>query len=206
MTCGISLCLMEIPTAFRSQTLLLRPRTGKIAVPGYQRPIRMVVCIFTIQGGCVSVIETCIPHSRLIRSLKKLFTDTDMHERELKEEMEEFYSYLQSYLKKVVLVDGLAIPSENYDLVLDLMMNEGNKMQWSYYYACHDTRCLFWLERYDTTYVTSEVDGVESPAHLSASRVSVICTVLFTDLVTRASPGGVLLVHGLSVTALVLCR
>ena len=161
---------MEIPTAFRSQTLLLKPHTGKIAVPGYQRPIRMVVCISTIQGGCVGVIETCIPQSRLIRSLKKLFTDTDMHERELKEEMEEFYVYLQ----KVVLADSLAIPSENYDLVLDLMVNEDNKMQWSYYYACHDTRCLFWLERYDATYVTSEVDGVESPAHLSASRLSVI--------------------------------
>jgi len=202
MTCGISLCLMEIPTAFRSQTLLLRPRTGKIAVPGYQRPIRMVVCIFTIQGGCVSVIETCIPQSRLIRSLKKLFTDTDMHERELKEEMEEFYSYLQ----KVVLVDGLTIPSENYDLVLDLMPQENNEIHWSYYYACHDTRCLFWLEKYDTTYVTYEVHGVESPAHLSASRVSVICTFFFTDPVNRASPGGVLLVNGISFTALVLCR
>ena len=161
---------MEIPTAFRSQTLLLKPHTGKIAVPGYQRPTRMVVCISTIQRGCVGVIEICIPQSRLIRSLKKLFTDTDMHERELKEEMKEFYVYLQ----KVVLADSLAIPSENYDLVLDLMVNEDNKMQWSYYYACHDTRCLFWLERYDATYVTSEVDGVESPAHLSASRLSVI--------------------------------
>jgi len=96
-----------------------------------------------------------------------------MHEWKLKEEKEEFYSYLQ----EVVLVDSLAIPSENYDLVLDLMMNEDNKMQWSYYYACHDTRCLFWLEEYDTTYVTSGVGGVESPAHLSASYVSVTFTL-----------------------------
>jgi len=156
---------------------LLKPRAGKIVVPGYRRPIRMVVCIFTIQGGCVSVIETFISQSRLIRLLKRLFTDTDMHERELKEEMEHFYSHLQN----IVLDDGLTIPSEDYDLVLDLMPHENNEIHWSYYYACHDTRCLFWLERYDTTDVTSEVDGVESPAHLSASRVFVICT-LFSPL------------------------
>jgi hypothetical protein len=96
-----------------------------------------------------------------------------MHERELKEGIEEFYSYLQ----QVLFVDGLAIPSENCDLVLDLAKDEDNTTLWSYYYACHDNRCLFWLESYETTYATSEVDGVESPAHLSASRVSVICTL-----------------------------
>ena len=96
-----------------------------------------------------------------------------MHERILKEEMEEFYSYLQ----ETVRLDGLIIPSKNYDLVLDLMLDENEYMQWSYYYACHDTRCLFWLERYDTTYVTSEVDGVDSPAHLSASHVPVTFTM-----------------------------
>ena len=95
-----------------------------------------------------------------------------MHELGLKEEMEKFYSYLQD----TVRIDGITIPSKNYDLVLDLMKNDDNEMQWSYYYACHDTRCLFWLERYDTTYVTSEVDGVESPAHLSTSHVSVTFT------------------------------
>jgi hypothetical protein len=93
-----------------------------------------------------------------------------MHELELKEEMEIFYSYLQG----TVRINGLTIPSKNYDLVLDLTRNE-DETQWSYYYACHDARCLFWLERYDMTDVT--VDGVESPAHLSASRVSVIFTL-----------------------------
>ena len=160
---------METSPAFPSQTILPKPRTGKTVVPGYRRPIRMAVCIFTIQGGYVSVIETCVPQSQLIRPMKRLFTDTDMHELTLKEEMEEFYSFLQ----KIVLVDALAIPSENYDLVLDLMMDEDDQMQWSYYYACHDNRCLFWLERYDAKYATSEVDGVESPSHLSASQVSV---------------------------------
>ena len=96
-----------------------------------------------------------------------------MHELELKEEMEKFYSYLEG----TVRVHGSAIQSENYDLVLDLTRNE-NETQWSYYYACHDTRCLFWLERYDTTRVNFGVDRVESPAHLSASPVSVNFTLI----------------------------
>ena len=63
--------------------------------------------------------------------------------------------------------EHLTIPSKSYDIVLDITWNKGNTIQWSYYYACHDTRCLFWLDRYDATYLTSELDGVESPAHLS---------------------------------------
>jgi len=97
-----------------------------------------------------------------------------MHERKSQEEMEKFYSYLQETMRS----DGLKIPSTNYDLVLDLMPNENEEMQWSYYYACHDTRCLFWLDEYDMTDVGSEVDGVESLAHLSASHVSVTFTLL----------------------------
>jgi len=85
-----------------------------------------------------------------------------MHDSTLEDEMEGLYLHLQ----KIVQVDDLTIPSKNYDLVLDIMPNDDNKIQWSYYYACHETRCLFWLERYDATHITSELDGVESPAHL----------------------------------------
>ena len=153
---------MEILTAFRIQMPLC---SCKIVTPGYRPRIRMALGIFMIQGGCVTNIETLGPHSRLIRPLKGLFTDTDMHDPILREEMEEFYSSLQQIMR----VDDLTIPSSNFDLVLDIMPDR-DRIQWPYYYACHDTRCLFWLEKYDTTYITSELDGVESPAHLSASR------------------------------------
>ena len=86
--------------------------------------------------------------------------------------MEEFYSYLEN----TVRVESLVIPSRNYDLVLDVTPNEDKKIQWSYYYACHDTRCLFWLDLYDATYITSEL-GVKSPAHLSASQARTICAL-----------------------------
>ena len=82
--------------------------------------------------------------------------------------MEQFYSYLQ----KIISHDRLAIPSNNYDLVLDIMPTEDGQMQWSYYYACHDTRCLFWLDLYDANYMISEVFYVTSPAHVSESQIS----------------------------------
>ena len=102
-----------------------------------------------------------------------------MHDPALKEEMEIFYSYLQD----IVRADDLTIPSRNFDLVLDIMP-DGDRIQWSYYYACHDTRCLFWLDQYDAILLTSELDGIESPAHLSASQAFPICAVL-SSLILR---------------------
>jgi len=133
----------------------------------------MALYSFMIQRGCVTNIDTLSLQSRLIRPLQRLFTDTDMHDPLPREEIEDFYSYL----KKIERVEHLTIPSKNYDMVLDLTLNGDNKMQWSYYYACHDTRCLFWLEIYDTTPITSELDGVESPAHLSASQPFTNCAL-----------------------------
>jgi hypothetical protein len=94
--------------------------------------------------------------------LQRLFTDTDMYNTDLREEMEVFHLYLE----KIILDEKLTIPSKNYDLVLDISPTENQKIQWSYYFACHKTRCLFWLDTYDAS---SAIYGVESPAHVSAS-------------------------------------
>ncbi|KAI0250655.1 hypothetical protein BJV78DRAFT_1283075 [Lactifluus subvellereus] len=84
-----------------------------------------------------------------------------MHDALLRDEIEEFYQYLQ----KILRADQLTIPSNNYDLVLDIKPTEDDQIQWSYYYACHDNRCLFWLETYDASYML-ELNGVSSPAHI----------------------------------------
>ena len=95
--------------------------------------------------------------------LQRLFTDTDMYHTDLRDEMEMFYSHLD----KTIRSEGLTVPSKkNYDLVLDIMPTETGKSQWSYYFACHKTRCLFWLDPYDASF---EIYGVESPAHISES-------------------------------------
>ncbi|KAI9458574.1 hypothetical protein BJY52DRAFT_411830 [Lactarius psammicola] len=93
---------------------------------------------------------------------RRLFTDTDMLDPSLRKEMEEFYHYIQ----RILHYSGLVIPSKNYDLVLDIMLAEDGRKQWSYYYACHEARCLFWLETYDATHMISELFGVRSPSHI----------------------------------------
>jgi hypothetical protein len=90
-----------------------------------------------------------------------------MHSRRLRKEVDDFYHYLQRILQH----DGVAISSKNCDLTLDIMPTENGQTQWSYYYACHETRCLFWLDPYNATHLISELFGVKSPAHVSASHI-----------------------------------
>jgi hypothetical protein len=105
-----------------------------------------------------------------------------MHDPNLKEEMEDVYCYLQKILRD----DQLTIPSEDYDLVLDIMPAEEETVQWSYYYACHETRCLFWLEMYDGSYMISELPGVDCLAHLSTSQ-SYSCALPFHQLSAKST-------------------
>ena len=95
-----------------------------------------------------------------------------MHDPELKEEMEDFYRAL----RKILRDDRLIIPSKDYDLVLDIMPMDDD-VQWSYYYACHENRCLFWLEPYDGSHITSEIFGVDCPALVSALQSPVLSAV-----------------------------
>ena len=112
----------------------------------------------------------------------------------MKEEIEHFYDYLQRLLQN----DNLSIPSENYDLVLDIMVTEDDQISWSYYYACHEARCLFWLETYDASYMISELFGVKSPAHVSTFTLSYReFLAVSTNALCRA-PFGVPLLVGLS--------
>ena len=107
--------------------------------------------------------------------LKRLFTDTDMHDPTNKDEIEDFYRHLE----RVRRANELSFPSKNYDLVLDIVPTAEGQIEWRYYYACHETRCLFWLETYDASYMNSEVRGVKSPAHVSASHLSLSNIPLF---------------------------
>ena len=81
--------------------------------------------------------------------------------------MENFYIYLQ----EVMQADRIIIPSKAYDLVLDITVTQEQEISWSYYYACHESRCLFWLKTYDASYMVSELFGVNSPAHVSALKL-----------------------------------
>ena len=135
--------------------------------------------------------------------LKRLFTDTDMHDQIMKDEIEDFYDYLQ----RVIRNEHLTIPSNNYDLVLNIMVigeEPEKQISWSYYYACHEARCLFWLETYDASYMISELFGVKSPAHVSGLHLSRSkFPAVSANVVRRASPGVPVLVGLPSRTELV---
>ena len=123
-----------------------------------------------------------------------------MHNKTMRDEIEIFYGYLQQLIHN----DHLIIPSKNYDLVMDIMVTDEERVSWSYYYACHEARCLFWLEMYDASYMISELFGVKSPAHVSALQLSRLIFPDSTDVVRRASFGGSLLVGLPCSTGLVL--
>jgi hypothetical protein len=107
----------------------------------------------------------------------------------MRDEIEDFYNCLQ----RVIHIDQLSIPSNDYDLVLDVMVTDDKRISWSYYYACHEARCLFWLETFDMIFTRTL--GIKSPAHISALHLSHLKFSAFsTNVMYRASFGGTLLV------------
>jgi hypothetical protein len=91
--------------------------------------------------------------------------------------MEDFYILLQRILAR----HRVDIPSNNYDLTLDITPANDGRIRWSYYYACLETRCLFWLHPHDTSDIGSELFSVSSPAHISTSQTSSTICPLFTN-------------------------
>ena len=147
-----------------SQSKLGKAHPKQTVLLGQQPATQMGRFTSSMKTGCVHWQPYEYPVVTDLRS-KRVFTDTDMHDSVLQEEMEEFYNCMQNIIRH----DRLAIPSNNYDLVLDIMPTGDGRVQWSYYYACHETRCLFWFHLYDAKHMISEVFSVTSPAHVSES-------------------------------------
>jgi hypothetical protein len=61
------------------------------------------------------------------------------------------------------------LPTNNYDLVLDIINMEKDEIVWAYYYVDHDTKTLFWQDSYECgDSLLSEVRGVKEGSHVSA--------------------------------------
>jgi hypothetical protein len=97
---------------------------------------------------------------------------------ELRKEMEDFYILLQRILAR----HRVDIPSNNYDLTLDITPANDGRIRWSYYYACLETRCLFWLHPHDTSDIGSELFSVSSPAHIKHRLEALYWYVCFVGL------------------------
>ena len=61
------------------------------------------------------------------------------------------------------------LPTNNYDLVLDVINMENDEIVWAYYYVDHDSKTLFWQYSYDCgDSLLREVRGVQEASHVSA--------------------------------------
>ena len=86
-----------------------------------------------------------------------------MYDPELRTEVQAFALYLDRKHPRSHL------PTENYDLVLDIIKKENDEIIWAYYYVDHDSKTVFWQHYYDCgESLLREVPGVQEASHVSA--------------------------------------
>ncbi|KAI0064322.1 hypothetical protein BV25DRAFT_1990069 [Artomyces pyxidatus] len=94
----------------------------------------------------------------------RTYTDVDMFDEALREDVEEFVKYLDD-LAEATCQNYL--PSNDCERVVWVEPGDQEcEVNWFYYYVDHETRNLFWLERYCANDLIAEVEGVRSPAHI----------------------------------------
>ena len=94
--------------------------------------------------------------------MKKILTDVYMYDPTLSTEIQAFAVYVEKNRKK-------PLPTNNYDLVLDVINVKDDEVIWAYYYVDHDTKTLFWQDFYECgDSLLREVRGVEEASHVSA--------------------------------------
>ena len=94
--------------------------------------------------------------------VKKIFTDVYMYDPALSKEIQAFAIYLER-------TRTMPLPTQNYDLVLDVIIMVEDEIVWAYYYVDHDSKTLFWQDSYDCgDSLLSGVRGVKEASHVSA--------------------------------------
>ena len=97
--------------------------------------------------------------------MKKIFTDVYMYDPTLSTEIQTFAERLEERTRTL----ATPLPTQNYDLVLDIITMGKDNVAWAYYYVDHDSKTLFWQDYYDCGgSLLSEVRGVREASHVSA--------------------------------------
>jgi hypothetical protein len=86
-----------------------------------------------------------------------------MYDPRLREEVKKSVKVLEKKISELAR-DRIHFPTDNYDLVLDIVETEDKLTNWQYYYVDHNTKTLFWLEPYE---INQDVPGVKEPSHIS---------------------------------------
>ncbi|KAI9459419.1 hypothetical protein BJY52DRAFT_1223044 [Lactarius psammicola] len=91
---------------------------------------------------------------------RRIFTDVYMYDPDLSAEIHAFAALLDSERTR-------PFPTNNYDLVLDIITKTQNETIWAYYYIDHHSKTLFWLHYYECgDDLFSEVHGVQDASHV----------------------------------------
>ena len=88
-----------------------------------------------------------------------------MYDPKLREEVDMFVDVLWKKSSELENSDILPMPT-NYDLVIDIVETEGKTII-RYYYVDHDTRTVFWLDKYNMKDLLPGILGVTEPGHIS---------------------------------------
>ena len=106
-----------------------------------------------------------------------------MYDPTLSKEIQAFAIYLDR-----TRTQATPLPTQNYDLVLDVIIMGKDEIVWAYYYVDHDSKTLFWQDSYDCgDSLLSGVRGVTEASHVSAY-FSVRRLILFVSMTySRAS-------------------
>jgi hypothetical protein len=94
--------------------------------------------------------------------VKKIFTDVYMYDSTMCTEVQSFALYLDRNCTS-------RLHTNNYDLVLDVIIMEEDEIIWAYYYVDHNSKTLFWQDPYECgDDLLSDVRGVREASHVSA--------------------------------------
>ncbi|KAH8989157.1 hypothetical protein EDB86DRAFT_3081157 [Lactarius hatsudake] len=91
---------------------------------------------------------------------RRIFTDVYMYDVDLSAEIHAFAALLDRERTQ-------PLPTEDYDLVLDIIKVTDDETVWAYYYADHVSKTLFWQDFYECEdSLLREVRGVREPGHV----------------------------------------
>ncbi|TFY68944.1 hypothetical protein EVG20_g3345, partial [Dentipellis fragilis] len=137
-------------------------------VPGQENistvPAMTINFPHTEEGNCGQWTTVSHPEGALYfyHRQKRVFTDNYMYDATTREELECFIDYLDD----LVLALHGSWPSICCDRVMEITPGEDGEMNWRYYCVEHETRSMFWIEDYDCEFLTYDLKGVTSMAHL----------------------------------------
>lgn len=107
---------------------------------------------------------------------QRIYTDANIMDQDTHILIEEFATKLLAAAEE----SGHTIP-EGSDLVLELESDHEGGCHWTYYFACHTARTLFWVHEYDIAEVLVDVLGEVSLCHLGTPQL-VVQAVSFDGL------------------------